>query len=144
MHHEVIHVDNEPSFRKVVGEDMVHERLKGRRRVALAEEHHRRFVKPVRSSESGLPLISLLDLNVVISPLDIKFREVMRMFESVNKIGDARKRVSVFDHMRIYVAVVLAGMERSIFLWDEEERRRLQRFGRKDLSFFEILIDEHF
>ena len=42
VHHEVVHIDDEPSFRKVVGEDMVHERLKGRWGVALAEEHNRR------------------------------------------------------------------------------------------------------
>jgi len=76
VHHEVVHINDEPSFRKVISEDMVHECLKGRRRVALAEEHYCRFIEPVRSSESGLPLVSLLNLNVVIPPLDIEFGEI--------------------------------------------------------------------
>jgi len=128
VHHEVVHVDDEPSFHKVVGEDMVHECLEGRRRVALAEKHNRRFIEPVRSSESGLPLVSLLNPNIVISPLNIEFREVTRVFESVNEVGDMRKRVSVLDHMRIYIAVILAGTEHAILLQDKEERGCLQGF----------------
>jgi len=143
VHHEVVHVDDEPSFCKVVGEDMVHERLEGRQRVALAKEHNRRFIKPVRSSESGLPLVSLLNPNVVISPPDIEFGEIPGVFESVNEVRDTRKRVSILDHMRINVAVVLAGVEHSIFLWDKKERGHLWGLRRQDLPFFEILIDEH-
>ena len=141
MHHEVIHIDNEPTFHEVISEDMVHEHLKGRRRVALAKEHN--FVKPIRSSESSLPLVSLLNPNIVIPLPDIKFGEVPRVFESVDKVRDTRKRVSILDCMRIHISVVLAGVERSILLWDEEEWGRLRGLRRKDLFFFEILIDEH-
>jgi len=100
---------------------MVHERLKCRQRIALAEEHHCRFVEPIRSSESGLPLVSLLDSNIVVSPLDIEFREVTRVLKRINEIGNMGKRVSVLDSMRIYVSVILAGTERSILLRDKEE-----------------------
>jgi len=116
VHHEVVHVDDEPSFRKVVSEDIIHECLKGRLRVALAEEHNCRFVEPVRSSESGLPLVGLLNLNIVIPPPDIEFGEILGVFESVDEVGDMRKRVSILDHMRVYVAIVLTGLERSILL----------------------------
>jgi len=127
VHHEVVHVNDEPSFHKVIGEDMVHERLKGRWGVALAKEHNRRFIKPIRSSESGLPLVGLLDLNVVISPSDIKFRKVARVFQGIDDIGDSWKRIRVLDGMRVNIAVVLAGSERSILLWHKEEGGRLRR-----------------
>jgi len=144
VHHEVVHVDDEPPFRNVVGEDMVHEHLKGRWRVALAKEHNHGFVEPIRSGESSLPLVSLLNLNIVIPPPDIKFGEIPGVFERVDEIGDTRKRVSVLDGMRVDILVVLAGMKCSILLWNKREGGRLQRFRREDLSFFEILIDEHF
>ena len=143
VHHEVVHIDDEPSFGKVISEDVVHECLKRRRRIALAKEHHRRFVKPIRSSESGLPLVGLLYPNVVISPSDIEFRKVARVFERIDEIRDTREGVGVFDRMRIDIAVVLARAERSILLRHEEERGRLRGLGRDDLSFLEILIDEH-
>jgi len=128
VHHEVVHVDDEPSFHKVVGEDMVHERLEGRWRVALAEEHDCWFIEPIRSSESGLPLVGLLNPNVVIFPPDIKFHEVTRMFESVDEVEDMRKRVSILDLMRIYIVVILAWMEHTILLWDKEEGGCLREF----------------
>ena len=133
VHHEVVHVDDEPSFCKVVCEDMVHEHLEGRQRIALAEEHHCRFIKP----------ISLLNLNIVIPPPDIKFDEIPGMFESINEVRDMRKRVSVLDSMRIYIVIVLARTERFILLWDKEEGGCLWELGREDFSFFEILINEH-
>jgi len=142
VHHEVVHVDDEPSFCKVVGEDMVHERLKGRWGVALAEEHNRRFIDPVRSGESGFPLVGLLYPNVVISPPDIEFGEISGVFESIDEIGDTRKRVSILDHMRIDVLIVLGGTERSILLWDKKEGGHLRGFRREDFPFFEILINE--
>jgi len=123
---------------------MVHERLKRRWRIALAKEHHRRFVEPVRSSESGLPLVGLLDSNIVVSPSDIEFREVTRMFERINKIGDMRKRVSVLDGMRVDISIILAGTECSILLQDKEEGGCLQGLQGKDLSFLEVLINERF
>jgi len=92
-----------------------------------AKKHNHRFIEPVRSSESGLPLVSLLNPNVVISPPDIEFRKVTRMFENVDKIGDMRKRVSVLECVRIYIAIILAGTEHSILLWDKKEGGRLWR-----------------
>jgi len=96
----------------------------------------------VRSSESGLPLVSLLNLNIVVPPLDIEFGKIPGVFESIDKIGDMRKRVSILDHMRIYVVIILAGTEHSVLLRDKEEGGRLWGLGRKEFSFFEILIDE--
>jgi len=61
VHHEVIHVDNEPPFCKVISEDMIHECLEDRQRIALAKEHHHRFIECIRSSESGFSLIGLLN-----------------------------------------------------------------------------------
>ena len=116
--------------------------MKGRQRVALAKEHNHRFVEPVRSSESGLSLISLLNPNVVISPPDIEFGEILGVFESVNEVRNMRKRVSILDGMRINVVIILARAERSILLQDKEEGGRLRGVHREDLFLLEILINE--
>ena len=68
--------------------------------------------------------------------------EVARVFESVDKVGDTRKRISVLNCMRIDVMIVLAGTEHAILLWDKEEGGHLWELGRKDLPFVEILIIE--
>ena len=123
---------------------MVHECLKDGWRIALAEEHHRWFIKPIKSSESSLPLIGLLYPNIVIPPPDIKFGKIPGVFESVDEVGDTRKRIGILDHMRVDIGIILAGAEHSILLWDKEERGCLWGLGRKDLFFLEILIDECF
>jgi len=99
---------------------------KCRQRIALAEEHHCWFIKPVRSSESGLPLIGLLNPNIVVPSLDVQFGEVAGMFESINKIRDTRERISILDGVKMDISVVLAGMEHAILLWDKEEGGCLQ------------------
>jgi len=53
VHHEVTHIDDEPSLCKIISEDIVHECLEDRQRIALVKEHHHRLIKPVRSSEKS-------------------------------------------------------------------------------------------
>jgi len=64
------------------------------------------------------------------------------MFESVDEVIDTRKRVSVLDHMRIYIVIILVRAERSILLWNKEEEGCLWEFRGKDLPFLEIFINE--
>ena len=142
VHHEVIHVDDEPSFGEVVCKDMVHECLEGRWRIALAEEHHHRFIEPIKSSESGLPLIGLLNLNVVIFPPNVQFGEVLGVFQSIDEVGDTREGVSIFDGMGVDVVIVLAGTEHAVFPQDKEEEGCLWGLGGDDLSFLEVFINE--
>ena len=60
-----MYIDDEPSLHEVVSEDVVHECLEGGWRIALAKKHHHRFIEPVRSSESSLPLVDLLYPNAI-------------------------------------------------------------------------------
>ena len=77
---DIVHVDDEPSFCDHVSEGGVHNSLEGRWRVALAEEHHKQLIETIWSDECCFPLISFLDTNVVIPPLDIHLGEVFGSF----------------------------------------------------------------
>jgi len=122
---------------------MVHECLKHRWRIALAEEHHHQFVKPIRSSESNLPLIGLLNPNIVISSPDIEFHEVVRVFKGIDKVEDTREGINILDGMRVDIMVVLTGMECSILLWDKKGGH-LRGLQWEELTLFEVFINEHF
>ena len=76
----------------------------------------------------------ILDVDIVVSPSDVKFGEVFCILEFVDKIRDERKRVGVLDDMLIQVAVTLAGTEFPILFFDEEKRGGLERVGGADLS----------
>ena len=84
MYPQVIHVDLEPLFGNHVGEDVVHERLKGRRGIAEAKEHHGGFIESERGDECCFPLVFLPDTNVVIAPSDIKLGEQCRVFHIID------------------------------------------------------------
>ena len=84
MYSQVIHVDLEPALGNHVGEDVIHERLKGRRGIAKAKEHYGGFIESKRGDECSLPLVFLPDMNVVIAPSDIKLSEQCGVFHIID------------------------------------------------------------
>ena len=76
----------------------------------------------------------ILDVDIVVSPSDIKLGEVFCILEFIDEVRDERERIGVLDGMLIQVVIILAGTEFSILLFDEEERGGLGRVGGVDLS----------
>ena len=122
---EIIHVNDKPSFCNHVAKGIIHKVLKDGRGISETEEHHSWFEESLMGNEDGFPLMSILDLDVIVSPLDIKFGEDFRPLEFVDKVGDEGKRVCVADSVFVDIAVVLAGSKTTIFLFDKEERGHL-------------------
>ena len=117
---EVIHVDNKPSFCDHIAEIVVHELLKGSRRVGEAKKHHGWFKKSFMGDESSFPLVSILDVDIVISPANIKLGKDLYSLEFINKVGDKRKGVHIMDCVFIDIAIVLTGVETAILLFNKE------------------------
>ena len=124
---EVIHVNDKPSFCNHVAERVVHKALEGGRRIGETEEHYCRFEESFVGNESGFPLMSVFDSDVVVSPSDVKLGKEFCSLEFINEIGDERERVCVSDGMLVDVAIVLTRSEAAIFLFNKEERRCLWR-----------------
>ena len=72
---EIIHVNDEPSFCDHVMKGIIHEVLEGGRGITETEEHYGWFKESLMSDEGGFPLMSILDLDIIVPPLDIKFGE---------------------------------------------------------------------
>ena len=83
---EVIHIDDEPSFGNHVLEGVIYEPLKGGRGVAKSKEHDGWLEKPFMSNEGGLPLVSIFDVDIVISRPDIHLSEDRGPFQFVNEV----------------------------------------------------------
>lgn len=95
------------------------------------------------SDEGSLPLVAILDSNIVVPLIDIKLGENLGVLKVVNKIHDQRKGVCVPDSVLVQVLVVLAGSELAVLV-DKEEGGGLQRLGRSDLPRLEMLLDNGF
>ncbi|KAG5334842.1 hypothetical protein C0989_002805 [Termitomyces sp. Mn162] len=58
-------------------EDVIHHGLESGRAVGESEEHNKQLEQSLVGPEGGLPLISFLDMHIVVAPLDIQFNEVL-------------------------------------------------------------------
>jgi len=85
---DVVHVDDDPSFAGFKYEEIIHHRLKGGRRVAESEKHYSGFEESFVGFEGHFPLISVFDTDIVVSPSDIQFGEILGAFEFVNEFRD--------------------------------------------------------
>ena len=108
MYSQVVHIDLEPSLGDHVGEDVIHECLKGWRGITEAKEHYGGFVESERGDECSLPLVFLPDANIVVAPPDIKLGEQRRVFHIIDQFWDEGKRVSVANGVGIKIPIVLA------------------------------------
>ena len=71
--------------------------------------------------EGCLPLVAVLDSYIVVFPVYVKLGEDFSVSQFVYEVGDEGKGVGVTDGVFIDIAVVLAGVKSTIFLFDEEE-----------------------
>ena len=69
--------------------------------------------------ESCLPLVAVFDADIVVSPTNIEFGEVVSIFQLVHKVGDERKGVGIMSGVFIEISVVLARTKFAIFLFDK-------------------------
>ena len=139
---EVLHINDKPSFGNHVAERVVHEPLERGRGVGKSEEHYRWFEEAFMRNESGLPLVTVLDADVVVPPADIKLSKQFGIFEFVDEVGNEGKWIGVAGGMFIQVSVILTGVEAAILLFDKEEWRCLGRVRRANLSTVEVFLEE--
>ena len=72
---------------KVV-EDRVHEGLKGGWGITEAESHDEGFKESKGAFEGGFPFVALADMNVIVTPADVKLGKIAGALEFVNEVGD--------------------------------------------------------
>ena len=83
---QVVHINDKPSCSDVVSEVEVHKCLECRWGAAKPEKHYCWFEQSKRCDEGSLPLITLFDSNVIISPSYIKLGEERELAEIVNEV----------------------------------------------------------
>ena len=127
MDHDVVHVDRPFPLIYEFHELIVHHRLKCRGGIRQAEEHDRGFKEAVAGFECCFPFVTLFDVDVVISPLDVELCEPFLSGDTMDEFGDKREGVAIRDGPRIQLSIVLDGSQLSVFLLDEEEATGIGR-----------------
>ena len=125
---EIVHIHDKPSFMDVVSKVEIHEHLESQRGSTESKKHYCQFEKSQEGGEGSLPFISFFDADVVVSPLYIKFSEMIKLLKVINKVRDEREGICVFDSVLVKILIVLNWMKFAIFLFDETEQGGLRRF----------------
>src|SRR5882672_4029909 len=68
---DVVHVDDYNSFVNELSEDVIHHCLECRRAVSETKEHDKGFKQALVHLKGCLPLVSILDSHIFVSPADV-------------------------------------------------------------------------
>ena len=140
---EVVHVDFQPFLSQHVGEDVIHECLEHGGSIAESKKHDSGFEESHGGNESGFPLILLLDVNVIISPMNVEFGEQCGLLHIIDEFWDEREWIGISDSVGVQVAVILAWTKGFVLLWYKEEGGGLGGFRGYDL-FCLMFFDKGF
>ncbi|KAG5339239.1 hypothetical protein C0989_005058 [Termitomyces sp. Mn162] len=125
-----------------VPKDVVHHGLEGGWAVGETKEYNKWLEQSPVGPEGHLPLISLLNAHIVVTPLDIQFSEVSRTLKVVDELGDEEERVAILHHHGIEYLIVLYQSEGVILLFDEEDWRSHWGFGWMNMTGAQVLLEE--
>ena len=87
-------------------------------------------------------MVSVLDSDIVISPLYIKLGEDLGVFKFVDEVGNQGEGICVLDSVAVEELVILARSEAAVLFLDKEERGSLGGFGQMDFPRVKVFIDE--
>src|SRR3979490_1509776 len=120
---DVVNVYADDSFHDEVLKDIVHHCLERSWTIGQTEEHHQRLIQPSVCPKCCLPLVSILNPNIVVPPSDIQLREVLSSPEMINQLWNEGEWIPIFDGHGIQPSVVLHEPKQTFLLFDEEDRR---------------------
>src|SRR6266567_3296423 len=118
---DVVHIYDNISRSNFFFKDCVHHCLECGRGVCKSKEHNSGLKEFSVCLECGLPLITILYLDIIISPLYVKLGEPLLSNELINKFFNEGKRVGVSYGILINPAIVLYRSLLAIFLFNKEE-----------------------
>ncbi|KAG5349515.1 hypothetical protein C0989_003337 [Termitomyces sp. Mn162] len=125
-----------------VSEDVVYHSLESGWAVGETKEHNKWLKQSPVGLEGHLPLVSFLNMHIVVTLPDIQFSEVSCTLEVVDELGDEGERVAILHHHGVEYLIVLYQSERAILLFDEEDQRSYWGFGWTDMTGVQVLLEE--
>ena len=117
---DVIEV-NEYAYIQQVGENIVHEMLECGWSIGKSKGHNTPFKRTIMSREDGFPLITFVNLDKMVSILEINFSEELSLLRSVQEVGDVGKQIIVFLCDLVEVPEINTELKGTIFLLDKQD-----------------------
>src|SRR6267142_185202 len=129
MYRHIVHIDREPLFGDLWGENRIHHGLKGCGGIRETKEHDCWFKQAFICHERRFPFVSLFNADIVVPPSYIEFGVEGTSSKSIDELWDKRKWVFILYRPVIDRTIILDGSQFAIFLFNEEERCGVWGFG---------------
>lgn len=123
----VIKIDGNLFYSDQIGENSVHQGLKDSERVSQTKKYYLRFKQFSIDGEGSLSLISFLNMNIIITSINIEHGEILSLPQATNDIGGKETWVAIFYHKVVQFALILDQVQVPIFFFDEEIGKGNQR-----------------
>ena len=109
VYQDVVHVNSYMTIIHEILQVVIHHCLEGGQAVGQAKEHDQGFEEASIRPEGGLPLVSLFDPYIVISPSYVQLCEVLGFIvrDPVDDIWDKGEWIGIFHHHRVKLSVIL-------------------------------------
>ena len=130
VNEDIVHVDGDITFVNQLSKDEVHHGLKGSRGIRKAKKHDHGFKQAAIGFEHCLPLVTISNMYVVVSPSDVQLRKECRSAtvhsrESIHKFSYQWERGGVSYSDCVEFLVVLYRAEVTVLLLDKKEWERV-------------------
>ena len=106
-HEDVVHEADGTPLVDEVSEDIIHHGLEHCWGVAEAKEHDKWLIQPTVCPEGCLIFVSLLNMDIVETPLQVEFGEVLGSSQSVQNVQDEWQWVGVLHCHCVELPVIL-------------------------------------
>ena len=108
----IVHVNADGSTKEFMlsyngVKNVIHHRLEGGWGVSKAKEHDCWFIEAVASFEGGFVFVTLLDVDVVISPADVQFSIDVGASQICDKVRDKGKWVLISYSAVVDASIIL-------------------------------------
>ena len=116
MNHDIIQIHQGELIAHVV-KHLVHESLKGRRRITQSERHSRELIQAIRCDKRRLRRILILHVNLPVATGEVHSGEVLATSKLIKGSVNPWQRVDILKRDTIQAAVVYTEPGGTILLW---------------------------
>ena len=104
---DIIEIYTDNAFVDQISENVVHHHLECGGTVSEPKKHYQGFIEAPIHAEGSLPLVTFFDADIVVTPSNIKFREISGIVQLIDQFRDQGNRVAIFHGNSIEGTIVL-------------------------------------
>ena len=125
---------NDDKLADEVPKDVIHEAHEGVRRIGETKGHHEPFIQPLLGFERRLPFITFPHTDLMVTTLEIHFRENGGTMELIKHMIEPWDRVAILDRDLVDGPAINTHTPRPVLFGDKDDRDGTRAQGLSDIA----------